>query len=470
MYPYLGSNYPQWEFNNNNYSILLDSVHHILINDGYTNLRAGASGLNILFGSQRINLPPGLSYDASHNRWNTANISPVSGIDYQVISDLGSITFSDPSPGSVACPTNPCPSCTDENPDGSLPLFACSECQSVSILVDPASSGGEPLEQGYDEHLVEAMRMISTISSSGSDDEEAAWRLLALAEYSLSSPNSDKIWLQGIAHRLLLRAMNAAALSGVLTRADSSSLSMDALSTAFVDYLDDQISGTTDYSLLAMYQINKAAFLRTLGVRSGSLSEFEDIRSEVSGNDRDMVDQWICLLEYEHDLYTQQIDPTTFWSLLQSCTNGETTARREAPETEKKLAPPLEEATLRVYPNPATHTLKIELNVLDETEVMLSLLNANGQLVQRTQQQGVSGGKFIWTISTESLPAGMYLLRINTGEEVENRRVITNKIVGASRRQAHCSRVRLRGTPTKPFVIMSNKPQVSFHPKAFVSR
>lgn len=207
-------------------------------------------------------------------------------------------------------------------------------------------------------------------------------------------------------------------------QADSSGLSMDALSTAFVDYLDDQISATSDYSLLAMYQINKAAFLRTLGDRSGSLSEFEDIRSEVLGNDRDMVDQWICLLEYEDDLYTQQIDPVTFWSLVQSCTNGETTARREAPQSDSKATSILEEFEVTVYPNPATHTLKIEMNVPQETDVTLTLLNANGQLVHSTPQQSVSNGAFIWTIFTEEFPSGIYLLQINTDAGIESRRVI----------------------------------------------
>lgn len=64
------------------------------------------------------------------------------------------------------------------------------------------------------------------------------------------------------------------------------------------------------------------------------------------------------------------------------------------------------------------------MNVLQETKVKLSLLNANGQLVHSTPQQSVSDGEFIWTISTEELPSGIYLLRINSDVGIENRRVI----------------------------------------------
>ncbi len=425
LYPYLGSNYPQWEFINNNFSIMVDSVHHILVHDGYTNLTAGTSFPSTIFGSQRVNLPPNLTYDASHNKWNSANTSPVSGIDYKVISGQGDIIFADPSPGSVACPNNPCPSCWVDNPDGTLPLFACGECQVISIFVNPAFSGdGYLLEQSYDQHLVEAMRMISTINSSGANDQEAAWRLLALADYPLTSPNANEIWLKGIAHRLLLRAMNAAASTGVLTMADSAGLVMDPLSNAFVDYLDDQISSTADYSLLTMYKFNKAAFFRTLGDRSASLSAFINLSRDALGLDQEMVDQWICLLTYEQDLFNQELDPVDFWSLVPLCSNGEGTARREAPITEKKSTILHDEPIIDVYPNPVTHTLKVGVNITHETDLSLSFFNANGQLVYHLPKQQVPVGELVWTISTKDFPPGIYLLQINTHSWAESRKVL----------------------------------------------
>lgn len=78
-----------------------------------------------------------------------------------------------------------------------------------------------------------------------------------------------------------------------------------------------------------------------------------------------------------------------------------------------------EQLMVSVYPNPAQDKVYIDT----EQEVQsIELININGQLVQQIRKPSAVGK----TYTVENLPKGFYILRINTDNQTESRKLIVN--------------------------------------------
>ncbi|MGL5892042.1 MAG: T9SS type A sorting domain-containing protein [Bacteroidia bacterium] len=73
---------------------------------------------------------------------------------------------------------------------------------------------------------------------------------------------------------------------------------------------------------------------------------------------------------------------------------------------------------VKLFPNPASEALRIELADLSET-AQIDIINLQGEIVQR-----ISTVQAVTTISTSELAAGMYLLRVQTDEGLSVQRVV----------------------------------------------
>jgi hypothetical protein len=81
-------------------------------------------------------------------------------------------------------------------------------------------------------------------------------------------------------------------------------------------------------------------------------------------------------------------------------------------------------ARLEVYPNPGRGALRVVVpGLADAATGQLSLVNMLGQTV-RQQAFVVAGGETVVDFDGTQLPAGPYLLRLQAGSHVENRRVV----------------------------------------------
>jgi hypothetical protein len=99
------------------------------------------------------------------------------------------------------------------------------------------------------------------------------------------------------------------------------------------------------------------------------------------------------------------------------------------PATEKPIsnAPAgnetLASASLKVYPNPATDRVEVELSPAKEEDIEISLFSLQGQILYR-KNAGKQSGTVHHTVPVENLPAGSYLLRITCGKSVTNKKII----------------------------------------------
>ncbi|MCU0435574.1 MAG: T9SS type A sorting domain-containing protein [Bacteroidia bacterium] len=89
------------------------------------------------------------------------------------------------------------------------------------------------------------------------------------------------------------------------------------------------------------------------------------------------------------------------------------------PDTYFNLSTPENQLlSVRCFPNPANELLRIEL-AQTTGSAQLELLNLQGELVQ-----GISTTQAVTAVSTSELAAGMYLLRVQTGQGVSVQRVV----------------------------------------------
>jgi aminopeptidase N len=84
---------------------------------------------------------------------------------------------------------------------------------------------------------------------------------------------------------------------------------------------------------------------------------------------------------------------------------------------ERKELPPSEPNTAIVYPNPVGNSFNVSLRNFQEGTLTLAIHNSIGQLVWREQRNNFSGNDII-QVSSDKLAGGIYLLSIQSGNDV----------------------------------------------------
>ncbi|MEM1119639.1 MAG: T9SS type A sorting domain-containing protein [Bacteroidota bacterium] len=84
---------------------------------------------------------------------------------------------------------------------------------------------------------------------------------------------------------------------------------------------------------------------------------------------------------------------------------------------------PLPVEVISLYPNPVTETLTTELTVSENMYYQLSILTLNGAVVYQRQFRAISGTN-VQTVDVSSLSAGVYLVQLQTANEVVSRKLV----------------------------------------------
>jgi hypothetical protein len=72
---------------------------------------------------------------------------------------------------------------------------------------------------------------------------------------------------------------------------------------------------------------------------------------------------------------------------------------------------------VNAYPNPFSNSISVGIYLAQPQQVQMELVNALGQTVQLPQSRQHAGGMQVLTFATdESLPAGIYFLRVRVGD------------------------------------------------------
>lgn len=80
-----------------------------------------------------------------------------------------------------------------------------------------------------------------------------------------------------------------------------------------------------------------------------------------------------------------------------------------------------------VYPNPATNTATVGLQLLEPSPAKLQLINSLGQIVLTNDLGKLGLGEHSFELTTSQLPPGFYFLNISLGNEVVSKKIIINR-------------------------------------------
>jgi len=81
---------------------------------------------------------------------------------------------------------------------------------------------------------------------------------------------------------------------------------------------------------------------------------------------------------------------------------------------------------IKLYPIPASNQLRLSLTLKNESDVRFELINSNGAMVATTEAVHGAGYKEL-SLSVQSLPAGLYVANIYSGNEVRCQKVIITR-------------------------------------------
>jgi hypothetical protein len=81
---------------------------------------------------------------------------------------------------------------------------------------------------------------------------------------------------------------------------------------------------------------------------------------------------------------------------------------------------------LLVFPNPTKDLIKLNYNLSTNGFVNIKLYNINGELV-KSYARPISSKNGSTTIETKTLPAGVYILRLNSGKTSVTKKLIIEK-------------------------------------------
>lgn len=73
-------------------------------------------------------------------------------------------------------------------------------------------------------------------------------------------------------------------------------------------------------------------------------------------------------------------------------------------------------ASVTNYPNPATHTVNMDLRLLATSEIKVNIYDLNGQLIKMAYQGTLGAGQHILPVDVSALASGTYLCTIQTTE------------------------------------------------------
>jgi hypothetical protein len=83
------------------------------------------------------------------------------------------------------------------------------------------------------------------------------------------------------------------------------------------------------------------------------------------------------------------------------------------------------DAQMRVYPNPATDNIAIELDLNTQEKVTMNIIDSQGKLVRQYKQQFLEGLNTN-RVDVSSLTPGIYIVSLTTANNIVTQRFIKN--------------------------------------------
>ncbi len=79
-----------------------------------------------------------------------------------------------------------------------------------------------------------------------------------------------------------------------------------------------------------------------------------------------------------------------------------------------------------IYPNPTTGQVTIELSMLSDAPVVVKVTSVLGQKMIELNQGTLSEGEHFLNLDLSPLPAGLYVVNVKTGQQINSYKIIKN--------------------------------------------
>jgi hypothetical protein len=80
-------------------------------------------------------------------------------------------------------------------------------------------------------------------------------------------------------------------------------------------------------------------------------------------------------------------------------------------------------SSMNVYPNPFSTSTNIAVNLSEPQDVAINVYNLMGQVVYQVPMSNMTAGEHIFEFNSENLSDGMYIVRMNVGDQVLNSQI-----------------------------------------------
>jgi M6 family metalloprotease-like protein len=405
----------------NYHTIYLDDAGATLLVDGYNDLEplpAGPNTPRVLLGTQRFKGVQ--TFSAEKNHWNLLNQSPVSGLDYDVISSTNSqdLYYVDGRPETLGCGEIPSNYNRAEEP-----LMDCRTCEDVEVQINPAyGSGGSTVTIPLDSAVRDAISNLRLYDPLG-DDWEAAWRFYQILGHDYSHVNADEEVLLGLGFSYLMQAMSGACANGEVAVSDDESLVLDNLSDAVLSLINDSLDVDRPHKDWLRWASAKAGLYAMVRAMEHAEAQMEDLYENTSGDEREFFDIWLCHWNAKKNFRQGFIDVDSLLDKLHECSNP-VPGRKRNPLLGFASLPSSSKEAITIFPNPASNYVHLKIPSAIAGQLTFQVYDLVGRLIDEQVFQGLEiGSSYVLNAPVGSYSRGMFIFRIQHGTLEQSQRV-----------------------------------------------
>ena len=387
----------QSDISSNKYAIKANSGQYLYLHNGYNDLHYNSGGKAIIGNFTGISN----SISAYHNKWNTSNLSPRKGIDY----DLGGKTIID------YYPMRYYQNCNIPTPLGGFDIG--------SDEFDPTGEGlgvrKINTNNFKNKKLSKAVSQVYTLYENTENKQLIDLLLCELLNYPIKNANNNELWYLDLAYNMYRKNIGDINSEGNKYNYKKTIKLLDKL---IIDS-GKEVCGSQKYRK-ALLEINKAHFLHLSGKTELALKGLIKLLKLFDKDDlKQQIQEDICFISNENLLENRDITPEDFDAIIHACSCSGTglksasTNQSGKNETENFDINVIQEdetySDILVFPNPISSESKIITNIGKNVIAELFIYDISGRIVKNFS---LNEGENSISIPDNSLPAGIYQIII----------------------------------------------------------
>jgi len=425
------------DLRNNDYAIRAKGSGALYLNKGLNDL--SSDEWDILGTINNMSNCPNPWMNAYENYWSIQ--TPSYGDNYKLTCDVW-----------YPFPDYKIPIHDNSNPSHSI---VCNDSYDFEVKFSPLNNCDEcPVISS--EYFEEAKLNDAVIKSSdkmGTDNEGTYDNVMAvamfrdiLADEDVQSGSSAEVrYLRDLSYIRMMQAVGNAFQTGEWTEENFNGGLKDELADVN-QLLADSIESAKSrdlYKKRFYFSVDQMQLHRIAGLRGDAHEKLKSIMGWAEEKDQPYIENWLCLVRNEIDYLDGKISAITFVDNLDKCWQyggGESSEKWSGPAAQNGPAqnkqeekphrkdttgqrPGTDNLSLSIYPNPSSSHVNISLALPKDRKVDVVLYPIDGSSYLSVLNKTLTKGRHTYNLR-QSLESGVYILRLQTTDHTEQRKVV----------------------------------------------